>query len=230
MHAEVRATARCWACSLLQPCTPEGLASFDTFGLAIRRVGDHGTHCAILFQGRDGTPWILHLAWNHKLMAGPVDEHYGWVEASLTPSNKKLLALLADRIWNSRPKIPYGLTNSGVSFDPMTGELGPVPLGQGLTCATFILALLKTEGLRLLDEETWPEGANDDWQRWVVEALINDGADDEQVEAVKATIGSRRQRPAEVVGSATLSAQKWPVVFEEAQTVAAEVEASLIAA
>lgn len=231
MHAGARATRLFRACKLLQPCTPQGLAAFDTFALAIRRVGPDGTHCGVLFQSADGTPWILHLAWNYRLMSGPVDDQYAWVEASLAASNRKLLAILADRIWNRQPQIPYGLTSLGVSFDPESGNINTVPPGHGLTCASFILTLLRSKGFHLLDEDTWPENANDAWHTWVVETLTADSdATEEQVRAVAATVGSRRFRPAEVVGSGTLAVEQWPVGFDSATAVAREIESELIAA
>lgn len=214
---------------MLLPCDAEGLAAFDTFALAIRTVPG-GTHCAMLFDMVGGEPCLLHLAWNYRLEAESAAPPYGWVEVGLQPSNRKLMAIMADRVWRRRPDIPYGISKLGVSFDALTGDLRQGALGRGLTCASFILAVFAAGGFTLLMEEAWPENANDEWQQWVVDTLKRTGAPQEQVDAVTQDIGARRFRPVEVVASSTLSAEHcWPVPFDVTQKVGAELESELAA-
>ena len=212
---------------MLFPCDTDGLATFDTFGLAIKSVNG-GMHCAILFDIVGGQPSLLHLEWNYRLKAEAATPPYGWVEVGLQTSNRKLMAIMADRVWRRRPAIPYGLSKLGVSFDALTGDLRQGQLGRGLTCASFILAVFEAQGIKLLSEEEWPENANDEWQNWVVETLRRGPAPLEQVDVVAQDIGSRRFRPVEVVASSTLSAEHfWPVPFEVAQQVGAKLEICL---
>lgn len=212
---------------MLFPCDTEGLATFDTFGLAIRSVNG-GMHCAIVFDMVGGQPSLLHLESNYQLKAEAATPPYGWVEVGLETSNRKLMAIMADRVWRRRPAIPYGVSKLGVSFDAKTGDLRQAQLGRGLTCASFILAVFEAQGFKLLGEEGWPENANDEWQSWVVEMLRRGRAPPEQVDAVAQDIGSRRFHPTEVVASSTLSAEHfWPVPFEMARQVGAQLEICL---
>ncbi|WP_164518806.1 hypothetical protein [Sphingomonas sp. ABOLG] len=187
-----------------------------SFVLAIRRISESQNHSAIAFKGEDEEFRLLHLGWNYTLYYEPLKQSYFWVDNSLDPVNAKYLAVVCDRIARRQPGIPYGLNAEGFSFDPQTGNIIPGPTGRGFTCATFILAILKAVGLELLVETSWPEEANVEWQRHIVDALRDEpDAPSEQKEAVARDIGSRRFTPEEVVGSSALS--EWPISFEEAQ-------------
>jgi hypothetical protein len=97
-----------------------------------------------------------------------------------------------------------------------TGEFFPPPLGKGLTCATFILAVLRGHGLLPVDETTWLPRAEDvDWQTAIIEDLEASGAEQDHIEAVRNDIGAKRFRPAEVVGAVIEADSHWPVRREE---------------
>jgi hypothetical protein len=212
---------------LLRSCDADGLKSFDTFGLGILRTDEDRFHCAILFD-RAGTTTLLHLAWNYRLSVGNVETRYWWAETGLLSPNRKLLAVIADRIATAKPRIPYGLDRDVLAIEPETGKLIPGPEGKGLTCAAFILAVFESAGFKLLSENQWPEDANRDWQTWIVANLADDTeATTEQVAAVARDIGSRRFTPTEVVGSATVSQLEWPISFERAQQLSREIQGQI---
>lgn len=213
--------------SLLRSCDADGLVAFDTFGVAILRTDPEQFHCAILFD-RAGTATLLHLAWNYCLSVGDVEARYWWADTGLLGPNKKLMAVIADRIATAKPRIPYGLARDILAIEPGTGKLIPGPEGKGLTCASFILAVFQSQGFEVLAENQWPENANDVWQARIVAALARDvNATPEQKRAVARDIGSRRFTPPEVVGGATVSETDWPVSFERAQTLSAEIQAQI---
>ena len=114
-----------------------------------------------------------------------------------------------------KPDIPYGLDKEGIFFDPNTGDLNPGERGRGLTCASFILAVLQPFGLFVLKEAEWPYHANDEWQQWVVDMLKKTGAPADQIKAVERDVGSRRFAPEEVVASSTDS--PWPIGYDRAR-------------
>ncbi|MGA2292624.1 hypothetical protein, partial [Bradyrhizobium sp.] len=103
-------------------------------------------------------------------------------------------------------------------------------LGKGLTCATYIVAILKSLGFPLLLEDSWPIDRADDqlWQRAIIEELRKSGAEEDYIAVAQNDVGAKRYRPAEVVGSATNAA--WPVVFSDATALAAAVLADVQAA
>jgi hypothetical protein len=208
---------------LLAPTDGDGLSAFEYFALAIKRVSSDQNHCGVLYQAPDGSTWIIHLAWNYKLRSGLVPQDYYWQPTALDESNQKLLAVLAERVRTADPAIPYGLNAEGVSFDGESGAIDVSRSGKGLTCAVFILALLRTHGLNLLAEGEWPTDANIEWQERIVAALREKSP--EHAAAVQADIGCARFSPGEVVGASAIA--EWPVSFADAAAAALEIEAQL---
>jgi hypothetical protein len=204
--------------NLLLDITEENLKTFSFFALAIKRVSSDQAHCALVYQRDSGDLYMLHLAFHHWLINNPISPDYQWVKAALTLSNRKLLAALCERIGARRPRIPYGFEKSGLTFDVKTGALSQPDLGHGLTCASFILAVMKAQGINLLAEDEWPAGANQGWQDNMLELMKENNAPQDHIEAVRKTVGGRRFRPEEVVGSAT--ARPRPVSFGEANRLA----------
>jgi hypothetical protein len=176
----------------------------------------------------DDKIWLLHLAWNFDLRSGEPTARYQWVPSTLSKSDEKFIAVICDRVRAASPPIPYGLDHEGVEFDGSTGQLRPHADGKGMTCASFILAILKCYGLSLLVEHEWPMDANPEWQEWIVTELSQNGAPPEHVEAVRNDVGCRRFTPQEVVAAST--AKAWPVPFQQAAQLAVELLGELNAA
>lgn len=86
-----------------------------------------------------------------------------------------------------------------------------------------MLAVFASHGIDLVDEATWPEGANDDFQNWVVETLKNprSGARSEHIAGVEGQVGGRRVRPSEVLGASC--AENIPLSYVDASVAAAEI-------
>jgi hypothetical protein len=172
---------------------------------------------------------MLHLAWHFDLRDEEAPSDYFWNEVSLDVLNRRVLAAAANAIGTKRDNIPYGLDTTGACFDPTNGDFIPPPIGKGLTCATFIVAVFGSYGFDLLDEASWPtHNAEDEgWQSQIIETLRSNGAHPAHIEAMERDVGSSRFKPDEVVGSSTLPT--WPVAFPEARSIADEI-ISLIAA
>jgi hypothetical protein len=84
--------------------------------------------------------------------------------------------------------------------------------GEGLTCATFLLAVFRRWGLPLVDESTWPQGRREDssWVlkivRWLYRWAKNSGVPiptEHFVEQIRQRWSLRRFRPEEVCACAT---------------------------
>ena len=75
------------------------------------------------------------------------------------------------RVQKNHSRIPYGFSpDEQAWFNPVTGGFNPGERGEGLTCVTFVLALLRGAGLPLTVTETWPARPDDEAQKnqWVV--------------------------------------------------------------
>ncbi len=95
--------------------------------------------------------------------------------------------------------------------------------GLGFTCATFVVAVFASHGIYLVDEDTWPERANDDFQTWVVQTLRDPrwGATAEHIAGVESQVGGRRVRPSEVLGAGR--DEQIPLSYADASAAAAEI-------
>lgn len=179
-----------------------------------------GFHSGFLYQLPGENPRILHLAFHHLLEDDLADDPFRWAEIGVDADNKMILAEQLARIARIKPLISYGFDSEGSCFDANTGDLLPLPIGKGLTCATFILAVLRTYKYVLLDASSWPDRPEDrQWEQTILDYLAN-RASDEHIDAVKKDVGARRFRPDEVVGAATLLDDLWPVSYESAREIA----------
>ena len=95
-------------------------------------------------------------------------------------TNRKVLAGLLAVLAKSPPVVPYGFDATGCCFDTQ-GQFLPPPVGKGLTCATFIVALLRVYGYELVAEATWPVRAEDDAWRQDILTILQDYATPEHV-------------------------------------------------
>lgn len=152
---------------------------------------------------------MLHLAWHFDLRNEEANDRYHWVDPDLPKPRLRSVAALCRQIWrkNGKNAIPYAFSHPSDCFDGGTGEflLGPTKLG--LTCATFVLAVFESAGIRLIDYASpVPARSGDrEWQEKIVDLLERQGATSEHVDAVKGQIGGVRYRPEDVAGGATVS-------------------------
>ena len=204
----------------------------------VNRVGvaitDHNgqRHVGFLFKIDDDGPYLLHLAWHYILRCAPegeddgLDESYMWADlAELEDEPRRVVASFLSTIAERKPLIPYGLNAEGIEFDRRTGEIVSRPGGRGLTCATFLLSVMKTIGYDILDVSNWPTTRPGDaeWQGRILELL--EPRAPEHADAVRRDLPCARFRPEEVTGAAATAG--WPHNFVQAEKAAAEVLADM---
>lgn len=109
-------------------------------------------------------------------------------------------------------------------FNLTNAELVPPPMDEryGFTCATFVLAMLRSAALEeLLALDEWPiptpDDTDDRWQKRLAEMLCSNEASPEDVAMVLAGIGARRVLPTDVAGGAMRSHEHWPVGFVDSR-------------
>ena len=114
--------------------------------------------------------------------------------------------------------VPYGIINSGNCFCPNTGKFLGLVLGEGLTCATFVLTILETLNLHMLDKNSWTQRQADmEWQMSVVGYIFS--RDQLRAMTMKNSIGkATRFRPEEVFAAACVMGEpRWKVTMQDVE-------------
>ena len=178
-----------------------------------------GLHCCFIYRSDNGEIRTLGLAMHHLLEDSSVDGSYRWSQLGLDADNKEILGVLLSRINNKKPSVPYAFNSEGIVFAD-DGTLLEPPAGRGLTCATFIIAVLRTYAHELIDLETWPDVPRDERQLKIILRYLRANASADHVEAIEADKGARSINPDEVVAAGHLNANEWPVAFTTAREIA----------
>jgi hypothetical protein len=187
--------------------------------VAIRSIAPDQRHMGLLHYDGGGVR-LLHLRWHHVLSNEPASDAYIWVDPAINSQRLRQVAAICRRVWESNQTgIPYAFSAPNDCFDVDTGQflLGETRLG--LTCSSFVLAVFHAAGLQLVDYDSWPTDRSDDqhWQTAIIKSLIETGAAEQHINAVRKEIGAVRFRPEEVAGAATLSSL--PANFQQASAV-----------
>lgn len=154
-------------------------ATFDqipALALAVKQAGTF-VHVGFLYRTEEGTLRLSDLAWHHCLRDSAEYEDYFWLttdlEEIICEQVAEYVAYVAQV--NSSGQIPYSIRYRGKHFDA-TGEYIGTVAGEGLTCATYILAVLDDAlSLPLIIYDTWPVGRPDDvaWAETILDMLAN---------------------------------------------------------
>ena len=192
--------------------------------IAVSKSPLGGGHLGIGFHSARNGPKILHLEWHRKLRAHsiPMELATCWIASPLKiPAGaSKAIVALARAVATRGPAINYGINFVAArgSFDP-NGIYKPPKGSDGLTCATFIVELLRAGKIDLVKSGDWKAHPdNVAWANIVCNGLAKtDGVDQDHVDAVRRNINGLRMRPFEVAGAASLDPKCWPAEFDEVQ-------------
>jgi hypothetical protein len=181
------------------------------------------THVGFLYEREDGTHWHCHLAWELILRNVPatIDDRC-WVNINIPPQILELLAAALELMDQNAAIIPYDIrySSSAEYFDATTWAYHSHE--PGLTCSTFILALLRGFRLELFEVSSWPGRPSDNADlEFLIRQLELRGVNSGRVAAMRANHQGIRFRPEEVCGS--VSESFWPVPFATAETAGEEV-------
>lgn len=208
--------------------TTDDINALDVLGISIKKIEINQRHVGILYREENQQTRMCHLAWHHALRDNPVPNDYHWVEVTLDEANKQIVVGYCLKIVEAKEnsEIPYGLTYIGDYFNEDTGAYQKSSVGDGLTCATFIMAVFDPLGLSILNTESWRSRDEDViWQRQIVDELKNTGASAEHIELVENDIGCARFRPEEIAASSTEENQ--PVDFARAVSLGEQLVAQI---
>ena len=156
---------------------------------------------------------MLNLRTHLDLRSERPSENYRWIQVALDPINRRALVGLCRLIAKKCRTIPFGFSYNGFYFTH-AGDYIPRTLGDGLTCATFVMAVFETYSIPILKTEEWPSRQeNHGWQAGQVQ-LIGHARGGFLASAIAAHIGQLRFRPEEVTAGA-VSADR-PLSFRRA--------------
>ncbi|MGK7392727.1 MAG: hypothetical protein ACNS60_20395 [Candidatus Cyclobacteriaceae bacterium M2_1C_046] len=187
------------------------------FAIAVGKPFDNQTHCAILYHW-EGQIRALDFI-NQKVRSSHTIGDFGYEgylyvkynQDSIVDAFAMQVPAICELVKEKNDGIFYGINFSESKFDSegnlifATGEFG-------LTCATFVMAVLERSlGVQLIDETTWETRDEDaEWQNAILELLKNKNISDpnyypdELISQYEKNIGCFRYKPEEV-GAATSS-------------------------
>ncbi|MEQ3529813.1 hypothetical protein [Pseudoalteromonas sp. XMcav11-Q] len=140
----------------------------DGFGIAICNYEGDQNHLAILYKNpqKPDDVKLFHVNSYKSELLTPVESHYLWVDIDWLPPIRKIAvtANLKNIIDNNKDtKIRYGFSFNLGCFDPVTGKINDFYNStDGFTCATFVLEILKSLGVELVDWSSWPSASQKD--------------------------------------------------------------------
>jgi hypothetical protein len=187
--------------------------------------------------GRSDEPHepVLHLAWHRDLRDEPLEEVIAGskgplpaavIKLSLDPLLDETLQVLARRVARryANTGLAYGFGEVTATFDQGTGVLTDDDVA--FTCATFVLAMLRSVGVQMIDVSRWREPTEEDlrWQHdiggflveWIQRSIH--GANLARAEErLDHDLGSRRYRPTDVAAASLFGPGTWPVGSEDVE-------------
>jgi hypothetical protein len=189
-------------------------------------------HIGLLYRIEGAPLEMLHLQW-HCLLRSQTPEQiqndfpnhsYVWISLHNDFDPRLIVAFVEwlGTVWKrNRDKglIPFSIEYHGCYFDS-DGTYRPTAVGEGLTCATFIMALFGDYGLPLIDLQGWKRRLGDaSWQKRIL-ARLRSHADPEHIENQTPHIGAAaRFRPEEVAGAFSDYVDR-PIKFPRCETLA----------
>lgn len=214
----------CCSGSMLNDPLEVSVDKVDWTGLAMRRPDGRHFHVGFLYRAGKKVHFrhqCGHLDLKDEEATHPDDL---WADiVALSPLNKRLIANKLLRAGGD--KVPYGIgyRTEGGYIDKKTMKYLLTEPGQGLTCSTYIVAVLETLGFAPFERATWkPTDEDTAWQSKMVglQTTLNPDAK-EHFEAEKVHIGEPRYRPDQMM--ATAFPEKWPVSQDTANEFGAKV-------
>jgi len=199
----------------------------DEVALAIAIAGEPVTHAVnqrhtgFVVNGGEGQLWLFDLAWHNHFRKGNTGLEYAFVRAECLDeiTAATIVGFLFALHDDTKGKIQYSVAYDDIRYFDGAKWVAGEP-GQGLTCATFVLEVLRHHGIEILATETWPRDGNQEWQDRMILALPL--TSEEFLAQCDISGQVARYRPEEVVGCAALCLFE-PITYEVARGAADDV-------
>lgn len=177
----------------------------DNVCVVIKEVSSNQYHTGFFFKNLSEEVKFLHLEWYEKLTYESADENFKWLNIPFDQFNQMHFQLFLENIYIQNEKaIPYGIAIDGIDIGH-NGKLLKEEEYSGLTCATFVMRVLHSQGYKIIDLENWKIRSEDkEWQEKIIGFLDSHSkASDEFIKHQKTYIGNvARYKPSEVVVAA----------------------------
>ncbi len=196
----------------------------ETIGIVIK--GDR-RHCGIAYPTDSGNHELCDLLTDRVLKSRPIPVDHYWSPVSLRPGEVSAVAAFIERILESHASkaLTYSLIYTANAFDVK----GALIRGDGLTCATFVVAVFERLSLPIIVPSTWRARPKEDlaFQDEFLANAIRDKPkrriSPEAAMRIAQEKPNFRVKPDEVCGAA--ASGKYPVKFNAAIKLAKEVAA-----
>ncbi|MDF5776544.1 hypothetical protein [Pseudomonas syringae] len=189
-----------------------------------------GGHLGIIFNEKQNKLKVMELGWHHVFYVSDIPHRRCGIAipVALPPNAGKSVIAVVRAVSRKKPKIPYGI-DFVASKGSFLGTTYTPPKGSdGLTCASFVLEVLRSAAVPLIQEETWTEcDANREWAADVIRLLRHHGADDRHVAAVEKNVRGLRLIPFELAAAAALPLDDRPASFADVQGIAGDLRIQL---
>jgi hypothetical protein len=202
----------------------------NEIALAIFHSDLGGGHLGIIFNEKGNELKVMELGWHHTFWVSDIPHRNCGIAVplALPPKAGKSVVATMRAVSRKKPKISYGIdfiaskgSFVGTTYSPPKGS-------DGLTCASFVLEVLRSAAVPLIRENTWTEcDANREWAADVIRLLRTHGADDKHVAAVEKSVNGLRLIPFELAAAAVLPLDKRPASYADVQETAAELRSQL---
>jgi hypothetical protein len=153
------------------------------------------------------------------------------VQVDLDETNRRVLVALCRSLARKLPSIPFGFTFTRDYVSPAGDYIFGIfgEFGDGLTCASFIMAVFAVYEIPLLKIGEWPLASPADrlWQAGQV-AQVRVLRGPIVAEAVAHHIGAPRYRPEHVTAAAARNRNR-PLGYKEAEKFGKQIVRELIA-
>ncbi len=196
----------------------------------------NGAHAGVLYVSKVGeAPRLIHLATHKWLIDETASNEIRWVQVQLNAITARLVVGVCLSIAR-RARAREMTATYGFNYDPAKQYFGvnydflPIDPNQGLTCATFVLALFRRADVELLKVEEWLERnievADVEVQKAIAETFsATFGEEVGKILYSQIASGAPRFRPEQVAAASALSPK--PVGFDVANSKGQELIDSL---
>ena len=147
--------------------------ALNTLGVAIKAIGSEGRHVGIIYKIDNNPTKMCDLAFHHWLRTDALDESYYWIQARINYPRMRAIAVGIHRLANRKDvKIQYSTFYDGHYFKGSNLDYTRNGAGEGLTCATFVMAVFRRFAVELFNVAEFPLRAGDEeFKKWVVDQI-----------------------------------------------------------
>ncbi|TDV54424.1 hypothetical protein EC919_104160 [Pseudomonas graminis] len=202
----------------------------DDVYLALAITGELGAegqrHTGFVVKDFNDNSQLFHLGRNNLYRQDLLAPRYSYLLIpSMEPETaNSIIALLVKVLEDTQGNVPYSIAWEDEEYFDSSGVLVKTDPIDGFTCATFVLEILRRQGMELIDKASWPvQPADMVWQAGILPFL---GLSTESLMAQLEAIGRYpRIRPEEALGAAHLyvgEVLQFPTVAPAASQVIAE--------